>query len=131
MQGGRIDKQKAERGSTTIARQVANSRMAILNSTFTFATDVYSYAALQNFGQRTCAFSATANVPGQSSPSEPPHDLPLGAQRALDHAVIVKDRRIKLALIALGTARVDLATCGPVLARWLEALLGALSRPHL
>ena len=79
----------------------------------------------------TKQISATANVPGPSSPWEPPHDLHLGAQRALDYAVIAKDRRIKLAFIALGTARVDQTTCGTVLARWLEALLGSLKRPHL
>jgi hypothetical protein len=103
----------------------------LLNFTFTFTTDVYSYTACDIFGQQNCAFSATANVPGQSSPWEPPHDLSFGKQRALNYAVIVKDRRNKLASRALGTARVDLVTCGPVLARWLEALLGALSRPHL
>ena len=98
----------------------------LLNFTFTFTTDVYSYTACDIFGQQNCAFSATANVPGQSSPWEPPHDLSFGKQRALNYAVIVKDRRNKLASRALGTARVDLVTCGPVLARWLEALLGVL-----
>lgn len=39
----------------------------------------------------------------------------------------MKDRRIKLASRALGTARVDLATCGPVLARWLDGVVGAFS----
>ena len=63
----------------------------------------------------------------QSSPGSRLTICLFGAQRAPNYAVIVKDRRIKLASRALGTARVDLATCGPVLARWLDGVVGAFS----
>lgn len=56
MQGGRIDQQKQrEAAPRTIARQVANSRMAMLNFAFAFTTDVYSYTACNNFGQQNRA----------------------------------------------------------------------------
>lgn len=143
MQGERIDKQKQrkarkaappprETSRPLIPRQVPNSRMAL--PSFTLPSGLTCVAippATTSANRNRANFCHRQRSRNHRALGSRLTICLFGAQRAPNYAVIVKDRRIKLASSALGTARVDLATCGPVLARWLEALLGVLARPHL
>jgi hypothetical protein len=129
----RIDKQRRQTATPpptirAITHQLPVTRVAFPN--YSSPSLPHSYTACNNFGQnKSCKFLSSPTVPGPSSPGSR-FTIYLSERRLAIMPSFVKDRRNKLASRALGTARVDLATCGPVLARRLRRHRALFARPH-